>query len=69
MCKSVTVLKIISVVVLLCAILSLAIGQASAAVRVGDVNKDNNVNPLDRQRLARYLAKWDGYDNIGGREL
>ena len=28
----------------------------------GDVNMDGSVNTLDRMILARYLAKWDGYE-------
>ncbi len=28
---------------------------------IGDMNKDDRVNTLDRMILARYLAKWDGY--------
>lgn len=30
----------------------------------GDVNNDGKVNQLDRMALARYLAKWQGYDQI-----
>ena len=28
----------------------------------GDVNGDGKVNPIDDMILARYLAKWQGYD-------
>lgn len=31
---------------------------------IGDVNGDEIVNVKDRIYLARYLAKWDGYENI-----
>ena len=29
---------------------------------IGDVNGDGKINTLDRMILARYLAKWDGYE-------
>ena len=32
------------------------------AVMVGDVNADGKVNATDRRILARYLAKWTGYE-------
>ncbi len=32
------------------------------AVMIGDVNADGKVNATDRRILARYLAKWSGYE-------
>ncbi len=31
---------------------------------LGDVNEDGKVNTLDRMKLARHLANWDGYKTI-----
>ena len=36
--------------------------SAASDYKVGDVNNDGKVNATDRRILARYLAKWAGYE-------
>lgn len=37
---------------------------SSTKIIVGDVDGDGNVTPTDRMILARYIAKWDGYESM-----
>lgn len=37
-------------------------GVTISDILCGDVNGDGKVNPIDDMILARYLAKWQGYD-------
>lgn len=39
-----------------------AVWQTAPSVTPGDVNQDGEVNATDRMILARYLAKWEGYE-------
>ena len=38
--------------------------NAAPAVKVGDVNGDGNVTAKDVTVLARYIAKWTGYETV-----
>ena len=40
------------------------IGYKEKKVIVGDVDGDGKVTPTDRMILARYIAKWSGYENM-----